>query len=680
MSKSNKWINKKQANRKIRPAAQNPTITKYRDQIKSNLKSTSIKTSSKSMRLTEDNLVIHDALMNNDQQELVVTNQQLINNNENTNENNELVDENRSIAKSLSSLSIGETELNRFKGFTNDDKLSDAQTFATCFTNCTNASFGHFLQKFNSNSSVHKEMLSILAAATEILNEAKDEESDEKYFDILINSIYQAENTLALTANIMLLYYVIKRTNEELLKSKFSSFQQLTSDLLKKYLNSSNVSFVKFLLKSYYIFLKEQDQQEWQNSITKTSYVNNLLSLTVHPKSRIRKVAKECTIQLFSKIDESSNSTNYLKSADGEQFEIEQHPVYEITTEFAKRKIKETSGEDITEALYILNVWKEIINRLPLIYLKSTCEQLIGLLALGNALIFTNCMQILENLFKSQCKHMSSDLNYKTILALFDCQPSLTDHQPLLAWCSVTKLAELNLYQLNKGLFIEHLLKLLGIYFNCLQVDNQIVRNFACQSLNELLEKAIESKNQINNSVFIAIGESLRNFLSFKHASIWRLVFKIYSTYFKLTGTQFEDTINRSFTKMLNLKGLDCEESERLRFDYPIKSLLQHHGIEFVLNKISLEPDFKSCTLSNLWLIDTLRKSIKKDKIENFNKYILVQAQKICPDLKQYSIDEKSPWLFSYVLLWSLLPVFLDEPTDIKENFKTIARLLGDGK
>lgn len=658
-----KWINKKQANRKVRPAAQNPTQTKFRDLAKAKKPAGPMK----SMQLTADNLAIHDALMGDapvgEPATISVAKQQE--------------------TGSQFSLSLGETELNRFKGFT-DDKLSDAQTFATCFTNCTNASFGYFLQKFNSTSSVHKEMLSILAAATDILTQQKDEESDEKYFDLLVSSIYQAESDLALTANMILLYYVIKRMSADSLRQKFSAFQQLTSNLLEKYLNKSSISFIKFLLKSYCIFLREQDAQEWQNSLTRSSYVSNLLALTVHPKSRIRKAAKGCVVQLFNRIEqsagESAAATMEHDAADRSSPESS-HPIYEISTEFSRRKIKETSGEDITDALYTLNVWKEIVHLLPFAHLKSTCEQLIGLLALGNVLIFTSCMQILENLFKSNengCRHMNADLNYKIILALYDNQPALSDHQPLLAWCSVTKYAELKLFALSKPLFTEHLLKLFGVYFNCLQSENQVLRSFAGQCINELLDRSIQAKDELNPSVFIAIGESLRAFLSYKHSGIWRLIFKLYSTFFKLTGAPFEETIKRSFAKLLELKNLDCEESKTLKFDYPIRSLLASQGVEFVLERVKLKPDFARHTLDNLWLIEILRAYVKNDKIANFNQHILVQAQKICPDLKQYTVHNDSPWLFAYVELWTLLPVFLDQPIDIKENLKTIARTMGE--
>jgi hypothetical protein len=123
---------------------------------------------------------------------------------------------------------------------------------------------------------------------------------------------------------------------QDSLRQNFSSFQQLTSDLIEKYLNSSNVSFVKFLLKSYFIFLSEQNFEEWENSITQTSY-GNLLVLIVHSKSRIRKVAKDCVLQLFNKLDHEVTEN------------LADHPIYKITTEFTKSRIKETSGEDISD-------------------------------------------------------------------------------------------------------------------------------------------------------------------------------------------------------------------------------------------------------------------------------------------------------------------------------------------
>lgn len=656
-----KWINKKAANRKVRPAAQNPTQTKYRDLARAKKTATPAVGQAKSMQLTAENLAIHDAMMGDappvGQPASISAAQQE--------------------TGSQFSLSLGETELNRFKGFT-DDKLSDAQTFATCFTNCTNASFGYFLQKFNSTSSVHKEMLSILAAATDILTQQKDEETDEKYFDLLISSIYQAESDLALTANMILLYYVIKRMNTDGLRQKFSAFQQLTSQLLEKYLNKSSISFIKFLLKSYCIFLKEQDTAEWQNSLTQSSYVNSLLALTVHPKSRIRKAAKDCVVQLFNRIEESAGDS----SMDHDAADRSDHPIYAVSTEFSRRKIDETSGEDITDALYTLNVWKEIVHLQPPAYLKLICDRLLGMLRLPNALIFTSCMQILENLFKSNengpCRYMNADLNYKIIVALYERQPDLSDHQPLLAWCSVTKYAELNLFALSKPLFTEHLLKLFGVYFNCLQSDNQVVRSFSGQCINELLDRAIQAKDELNPSVFIAIGESLRAFLAYKHSNIWRLIFRLFSTFFKLAGAPFEETIKRSFDQLLKLRKLECEDSKTLKYDYPIRSLLASQGVEFVLERVKLEPDFARHTLDNLWLIEILRAYVKNDKIANFNKYILPQAQKICPDLKQYNVQNDSPWLFAYVELWTLLPVFLDKPTDIQENLKTIARTMGE--
>lgn len=71
-------------------------------------------------------------------------------------------------------------------------KTSD--TFASDWTNCTNMSYGRFLNVFKSNSAIHKEMLSILAAITEVIKENGGSETPVEYYCalvIIINIIYK---------------------------------------------------------------------------------------------------------------------------------------------------------------------------------------------------------------------------------------------------------------------------------------------------------------------------------------------------------------------------------------------------------------------------------------------------------------------------------------------------------
>lgn len=60
-------------------------------------------------------------------------------------------------------------------------------TFASDWTNCTNMSYSRFLKVFRSDSAIHKEMLSILAAITEVIKENGGNESPVEYYCALVN-------------------------------------------------------------------------------------------------------------------------------------------------------------------------------------------------------------------------------------------------------------------------------------------------------------------------------------------------------------------------------------------------------------------------------------------------------------------------------------------------------------
>lgn len=68
--------------------------------------------------------------------------------------------------------------------------LSSYQTlksFASEWSDCSNMSFNRFLNVFRSDSALHKEMLAILAAITEVIKQNGGTESSTEYFCALVN-------------------------------------------------------------------------------------------------------------------------------------------------------------------------------------------------------------------------------------------------------------------------------------------------------------------------------------------------------------------------------------------------------------------------------------------------------------------------------------------------------------
>lgn len=73
-----------------------------------------------------------------------------------------------------------------------DDEESEQQTYSTIKTfasnwsECSNASFGKLLRVFKPDSAMHKDMLAVLAAVTEVIKQNGGTESSTEYFAALV--------------------------------------------------------------------------------------------------------------------------------------------------------------------------------------------------------------------------------------------------------------------------------------------------------------------------------------------------------------------------------------------------------------------------------------------------------------------------------------------------------------
>lgn len=61
-----------------------------------------------------------------------------------------------------------------------------AETFASEWSHCSNISYNKFLKTFRSDSALHKEMLAVLAAITEVIKEKGGSETPTEYYCSLV--------------------------------------------------------------------------------------------------------------------------------------------------------------------------------------------------------------------------------------------------------------------------------------------------------------------------------------------------------------------------------------------------------------------------------------------------------------------------------------------------------------
>lgn len=678
-----KYVPKHSVKRKVQPAAQNPKFNKYRLQARKGIIGSEAGPSNhnhgrkqRGIALTEENLKAFQAMGNKDLNDL------------------HMPDDDPTMTVAIDNEAKSEGQFSLDREFTNekmrtlkgyqDDVISEAQTFATNFTNCTNASFNTFMQRFDPTSGVQKEMLSILAASTDIITANGNDGTEEEYFDVLLQTVFTCENVVALTANAILLYYVIRRLPVQRLREKFSHFQSIVNQLLKKHLSDSNVTFVRFILKSYTIFVKSLEPTDWELMDTQDGFTEIMLNLITCSKSRIRKVVHTSITGIVSNIQVLVKAQNMAQPESGVV-----HPISRLLADHCIRRIKETSGEDVTSALYVLNLFKEILPFLDTVDLKRCCETIIGLLLLGNVIIFTNSMQVLEQLFDSQSNQITSDLNNKLLIALQEYSPDMSDEQPFMAWCSVMKCGLLCAFKRDIQVFGDHFLKLFGQLSQCWTKSSHDLRGYVTQCMNQMLYEAVKAADKFKPSVFIAIGELIRSYLTNRHSDSFKFIFRLLCTFFVLNTEPFNDIVRKLFAKLLELHATYSAELTTLNFEKPVVSLLKHHGTKFVLDVAPFQVNQETKSIQNFWLIGAIKQLNNGSSSGSSSLDIATFIQHVMPTLEKLSegsnnfVDEQgnsrdtNGWLFQHTEMCSLLPVFLNHPADVKDQFKNVAKILG---
>lgn len=108
-----------------------------------------------------------------------------------------------------------------------------------------------------------------------------------------------------------------------------------------------------------------------------------------------------------------------------------------------------------------------------------------------------------------------------------------------------------------------------------------------------------------------------------------------------------------------------------------IKSL----GPEFVLRIIPLRDGPEKINLERSWLLPVLKEKITHSNLKFFATEILEMATFCRKKSRELTQMKDVPGSHTYELLcnqfWALLPSFCNSPKDIKDNFKSIARVLG---
>ncbi|KAJ6631724.1 RRP12-like protein [Pseudolycoriella hygida] len=589
------------------------------------------------------------------------------------------------IASSLKSFNFGGedegmTELGSFKTF---------KTFASNYSACTNMTFSKLLVGFRSDSPLHKEMLAILAALTEVIKERGGNQTSTEYFLALMETLDAAKEDNELVASVSLLAMGIKTVPEAVLRKKFGDTANLLMELMKRFAETDNQIVLRGLINSMAALLRAQEYSIWTLSST-LDYFDAIMAFVIHVKPKIRKSAQHAVASIIhgSSFMQSTTSTNDDDEMEASSKKFTFHPASGRIATFSIQQFKpENIAKGQTIVLHTLGLLRDTLGGFKVDDIKTVCEHLLSIMTAANVLIRTNCLETLYALFKSSSSNLSANLIGKLITALYEYRPDRLDPRQTLAWLTVVKEAHVCLSGHDLTMCVNALPKLMDICASDLWMNARIeIVQGTSNAIKELFTECIKPACLVRqladdnrNSITKCI-KAVSKALSVPFGHVATHVVQTFAVVFDATGRFFGEELIEPM-KVIGER-YDADSAFRLHIEHAILAAIPTMGPENVLKAVPLlkNPEDREVLLDRSWILPLLREGISESTFEFFDSHILKLAAICNQNWKKYQESGNNRLAHVNELLcsqlWSLFPGFCRKPRDMF-NFKLVARNLG---
>lgn len=559
--------------------------------------------------------------------------------------------------------------------------MSQATTFATQFSATSNMSFNKLLVNFQPNSLIHKEMLAILAALTEIIKEKGGSETNTEYFLALMETIENVKENSELQASLALLNMGIKSVSEPVLRKKFNETAEVLLNLIVRFAQGEG-NVLKSIISCLSVVLRAQEYASWKLSST-MKFFDAILTFTTHTKPKIRKAAQHAVGSILF----GSCFMLPPKKEEG----VEEKPAPKIIHPGASRVAKfcidkfkpEIINNNQTLLLHVLSMLQTVLSSFQRDDIKSISEHLLSIMTSGNILVRTNCFQTFHALFSSKSENLTAQLVGRLISALYEYRPNRSDFRQILAWITVMKAAHVKLFSLDRDACIQALPQFFDICVNDIWLsDSAEVVAGTSNSLKEILEeclKPLEEAPMFYFATFKKIISMLTKALTAPFGASSNHILVICGVLFEALGRHCGEELEEAMT-ILGQR-YDDQSAQRVHIEHAIFAAISSIEISRVLKCIPLTDAQGTMSVKRSWLLPLLREGLQNSSIEYFNGSIIKLAYDCYTKWQKFKESDKKAEAHIYELLccqlWGLFPGFCRKPKDL-HNFKLIARTLGD--
>ncbi|KAH8356903.1 hypothetical protein KR200_011355 [Drosophila serrata] len=566
------------------------------------------------------------------------------------------------------------------------------KTFASNYTSCSNMSFKKLLTGFRASSDLHKEMLAILSALTEIIREKGGGETSTEYFLLLMEQIEAAQEERDIIAGVSLLSMGIKSVPAPVLRRRFGQTAATLQALLQRFIETSNQSVMRYIVGCLSVLLRAQEYATWTYSST-FQYFDALLAFSIHSKPKIRKAAQHAVVSIIHgscfmlpPVKANADEEDLSEKKDQEQPKVKHHPASSRVTKFCLAQFKpEVLANAQTTVLYTLALLKDTLSGFRTEDIRNVCEHLLSIMTAANVLVRTNCFQVLHALFLTRSPNLNASLCAKLLAAIHEYRPDRSDVRQMLAWITVLKEGHLHLAALQLDLCMQALPRLVDVCTTDLWLSDRTelvvgVSNCIKELLQDCVATACSSTDpeavQRNRPNVARIIESMHKVLNAPFGEISKYVILIFSIVFEACGKQFGKELTPSLLTIV--KRYDTQSSNRLQIEHTLISAIKALGPELVLTAIPLaDPKSGGMQMERTWLLPLLREGANGASLQFFKEKIMPLALD-CQVKWQDKSSPTSAHIYELLCcqLWGLFPGFCRQPRD-PEYLRHLAPTLG---
>uniref|UniRef100_A0A6G1S8V9 RRP12-like protein n=1 Tax=Aceria tosichella TaxID=561515 RepID=A0A6G1S8V9_9ACAR len=144
------------------------------------------------------------------------------------------------------------TKSNATKSVLSGGSRKTAASFASVWSQCTNASLEEFFQNWDPKLTTHKDALAVIAGLSQIMTNEGTEQSNEQYAKTLFDIISSSETPRdVLTGALLALTFVMRKMPQDVIIQNFDTFYPILKSLMETHHDSKKKTLVKSLLRCF---------------------------------------------------------------------------------------------------------------------------------------------------------------------------------------------------------------------------------------------------------------------------------------------------------------------------------------------------------------------------------------------------------------------------------------------